>query len=150
MATYKRGSGNYKSSFLTIHNVVSNELVNNTETLANSIYLKQSLKINKFYTGIVLFRVLSPAAADLDITFEDITGATGDSFSIGGTIINSPSNFGSQLTVSTDASTQTFMIRFWIKTGSTAADLQLQFAQNTATVGDTKILAGTMMMVFES
>ncbi len=153
MATYKRGSGNYKSSFLQIFIKKTGQDVNNSETLVNCTELAASLKANKVYTGMLQLRISSPTAADLDITFADISGATGDVFVIGGGSQNSPStttSMGAELGVTTSAGNEVILVYFWITVGSTPGTLQLQFAQTVATVGNTTIQAGSSMMVVEA
>ncbi len=149
MATYKRGSGNYKSSYLTIISAVSGTTVNNSEALVNT-ELVHPLKANKIYFGYVQLRVISPAAADMDYTFVDITGAVNDVFGLIHNTVETPSFFGTQRSLQTDGANQIIMIQFFVRMGSTVANLQFQMAQKTATVGDTKILSDSHMVIFET
>ncbi len=149
MATYKRGSGNYKSSFLQIVIKKANETVNNSETLIDDAELKIPLKANKSYAGFLMLRFTSPAAADLDFTFKDMTGATNDSVNGSVTLLDDVGH-GTEIQINSTNVNQTVMLSFHCTMGSTAADLQFQWAQATATVGNTLVLAGSMLVVFEA
>ncbi len=150
MATYKRGSGNYKSSFINVIMKTADQLVNNSETLVNDLHLKFPLKANKRYAGYIMLRLDSPTAADMDITFNDISGAVNDDFVDGiGNNAENGTAFGTERVIATDAAAEVHMIYFWITTASTAGDLQFKFAQTVATVANTFVRSGSMMVVFE-
>ncbi len=146
---YKGGPGNYKSSYLTVAIQTVDHTVNNSETLVNHNTFSKILKAGARYHGILALRIISPSAADLDVTFATISGATWQEFGIiGGSVVN-PIAFATELLIGTDASSEVVIIHFWLKTGSGGGTLQFKFAQGTATVGDSKVLKGSTMTVFE-
>ncbi len=151
MGNYKGGSGNYKSTVLHVKTALVDQTVTGSETLVDSTYLKVPLRPNKTYSGFINLYVVSPAAADMDITFKDITGATFDFFSMmaGGNPASDGTSFGTELLLVADGGNEFIMISFWIKMGATAADLQFQFAQATSNGGNTIVKNGSMIMVFE-
>ncbi len=163
MSNYKDSSGNYKnlgnykpaagSSGNTFARVVKkvDEIVSNSTTMQDDDELKVTLNINKAY-GYILFLTYSLlAASDFKYDFAVPSGA----------IINLPNSGYAAETAkaSTDATTdmihvstsaeKTCLVMGRIVMSSTAGDVQFRWAQNTAVVENTKVLAGSMLIVWE-
>jgi hypothetical protein len=132
------------------------QTVNNTTTLVDvtqlAVYLAASESV--FFEAVV--RHNGDSTADIKIAFVAPAGATirwdndqsiyiaaGDAV----TISNAETSEGATRAFGAAAGTRTITIRGWVVMSTTAGALQMQFAQNTATVADTSILAGSTLRV---
>jgi len=150
MATYKRGSGNYKSSFINVITKKTTTTIDTDDSLNNDTDLKFALRAQTYYHGYLHLRFNSVAAADIDVTFTDITGATADEFHLtSNAVAQNPIAFGTELNIPTDGAVENVIIHFTVKTGSIAADLQFQWAQGTSNGGNTIVYVGSSLVVFE-
>lgn len=125
--------------------------VNNSTTLVNDDGMVFALEANTRYviSGRVVFN--SGATPDIKIGWTypagvtlnySLTGYSGGAFSSSGpyTQTSTPAMDGG-------ASDDEFMIRGVVTVSSTAGNLQLQYAQNTANASNTVIKAGTDIML---
>ena len=117
-------------------------------TLQDVTELVLVLKPNTRYYVLVNARMISPAAADIDITFEAIAGTDYAQFRVG-LAISDLVNFGTEDLQATSGVNQSLFVCGWLQTGAGGGTLQLQFAQNVSNAGDTSILEGSGMIVTE-
>ncbi len=151
MVNYKRGSGNYKSSYLQIVIKKSNEDVTTETTLQDDSELSLPLKANKHYGGVIYFYMLSPASADIKYSIKAITGTINALYSKG--FKNTPVStiaFGTAANNSTDGNTQFQAFPFTIHMGTSAGILQFQWCQNISDAGQTFCLKGSMIVCNEA
>ncbi len=150
MATYKRGSGNYKSSFINVITKEADQQVTSSETMVDDNKLFFKLGNTRRYSGILFLRLDAEAAPDMDFTFKAITGTSYAEFEIGtATTAQTPAAFGVEHTLTTSGAIQTLYITFQLRTGSAGGTLQFQFAQGTSDAATTKVKQGSMLMVIE-
>lgn len=122
--------------------------VNNSTVLKNDEELFIALKANTKYAFEYFLRVQGPSTADIDITFVGPTGSVGGFQNHGEP--NSELSLGTEKLLATGASSPADKSGLgFITTGGTAGNLQLQWAQNVAVVGDSEILAGSWLAVME-
>ncbi len=152
MATYKRGSGNYKSSYLNIHVKTADQIVNNSETIVDCTDLVHTLKANTRYSGMILLRLFSATGPDYVHTFKVISGTVYAEFISSGLLapLGNPTNFATERNEVTDGAAEVMVIYFWLETGSSGGGtIQYQFAQDTATASNTTVKVGSTMVVYE-
>ncbi len=151
MATYKRGSGNYKSSFIQIKMRSATQGVTSSSTVVNDNTLFVKAKANKNYSGYVLVRVQSHPTPDFKYTFAAITGALTEIYvaDISG-VPSAQIIFGTETSITTDDTTQDIIVFFVVSMGSTDGNIQFQWAQNTADGDESKVYKGSTMVVFEA
>lgn len=128
--------------------LTADQTVNNTTTLVNITDLVSAvnLEANKDYFAVIGVLADGGTTPDIKIGVTAITGATIIVGSLAGANEANP-----QVISTVGAGTvRTFSVFADIEMGATAAKLQLQFAQNTADVSDTKVIQGMTMMIFES
>ncbi len=148
MATYKRGSGNYKSSFMTIITKIATETINSTTTIQDDDELKKVLKANTRYTGLLLLLIDASSVPDLDITFKVISGTVYARFGyVSG--LQPATAFGVESGLQTSGADQFVSVLFAVKTGSGGGTLQFQWAQNVSDAAGTAIKEGSMMILYE-
>ncbi len=151
MVNYKRGSGNYKSSYLQIVIKKASTDVTTETTVQDDSELFLSLKANRYYAGFIYFFLLSPATADIKYTFKAITGTVKAEYTKG--FHTSPQgtlNFGTNGTNSTDGGSELKVLPFNVQMGATAGILQFQWAQNISDAGQTFCLKGSMIVCYEA
>jgi hypothetical protein len=136
----------------TIAVKTSNQTVNNSETLVNDSALSVALNASTNYVVWMQLGVLSNATADFKFTFATPTSPTSTAgFVIAG---NDDAHDNYQaLTASMGAAipgTSEVNISLWgiIRNGSNSGNLQLQWAQNTATAVDTIVGDNSFLCVF--
>lgn len=125
----------------------ADETVNNSSTLQNDDELLLAIAANEVWAFELMLFNTSPSAADIKFALTIPTGASmlwlppGTSYwsiaaawTSSGLGINAS---GGALAVMGNASTIGFQIKGFVVCGATAGNLQLQWAQNAATVGDT-------------
>ncbi len=151
MATYKRGSGNYKSSYLQMIVKSADETVTSSETMQDDDELRLVLRPNKRYTGFIQLRLISPTAADFDYTFKVISGTVYASHIAGmGSAYLDEVAFGTEYSVTaTSGNIQLSTIAFYVRVGSGGGTLQFQWAQGTSNGGNTIVKQGSSLVVFE-
>ena len=128
----------------------ADETVNNSTTLQNDNELLFAVAANEVVQFEGVLMVSTDPAADFKLTFTGPAGAVGSFAAI----------YGDTLTGNADASSAALgsaaalvsgndgsVVRFWggIHNGGTAGNLTLQWAQNTANVSDSKVLAGSYL-----
>lgn len=126
----------------------ADQIIDTQTTLQDVTDLVSKLKPSTRYYVLVAGRMISPAAADMDLSFKAITGTGYAQFRITmgtGALVN----FGTESNSATSGSNESLFLPAWLKTGSAGGTLQLQYAQATSNAGDTKILEGTVMLVYE-
>ena len=138
-----------KGTKTTIITKKADQTVNNSTTLVDDDDLTLTLKANTRYFVRFYARVISPSAADFDWTFKAVSGVSYEdkrATTGQGQMIS----FGSESTLATNGTDQDvgYGVGF-LKTGSGGGELIVQWAQNVATVGDTKLLEGSVLIVFE-
>jgi len=151
MVNYKRGSGNYKSSYLQIVIKKTATDVTTETTLQDDSELFLPLRANKFYGGFIYFYLLSPVAAGIKFSVKAITGTLKAEFSKGfHTNPQSVLNFGTNATNSTDAGSEMKVVPFNVQMGTSAGTLQFQWCQDTSDAGQTFCLNGSMIVCYEA
>ncbi len=151
MATYKRGSGNYKSSFLQMVIKTTNQQHNSQATLQDDTELKIDVRPNKKYGGFLLLYYKAHATPDIKIAFKSITGTSVAGYIVGSPIIPlTKVSFGTSATWETDDTNQIIIIYYNLVTGSSAGTLQFQHSQDTSDANDTKVYAGSYLVMFEA
>jgi hypothetical protein len=137
----------------------SAQTVNNSATLVSDTALTLALAANATYhvSAVVIFS--GPTAADWKSQWSAPSGSAGTRFahgpalsvsSVRSTTINFASvSIGSSLSYGTDA-TENSMVheQLWMTTSGTSGSLTLQWAQNSATVGSTRVEAGSYMTAY--
>lgn len=144
---------NYKSRRLQISVTSSaDETENSNTTLVNHTALKIALKASKSYSGYLLIFVKSHATADLKYKCTIPSGATSVACTatLGTTTPLGTAVITTQHDVATDDTTQCIFLPIYIKTSTTAGDIQFQFAQLTSDVNNTTILAGSSIHLIQS
>lgn len=128
------------------------QTVNNSDVLQDDDDLKFTPTINKAYFGILFFYVNSASNADLKAALSLPSGATG--LWLGTNLVwqiaqTVTANVTTAKPLGTSGSDQCLAVYFRIIMGATAGDVIFQWAQNTAQSSDTKILAGSSIVVWE-
>ncbi len=153
MVTYKRGSGNYKSSYMQVIVKASNQTENSNETMVDDSHLKLVLRPSVRYTGYVVIQLQSGTTPDMDVTMKDITGATEDFFYVEGVGLGGlmdEISFGTEHSFVTDGSKELAVLHFSLLVGAAGGTLQFQFAQGTSDAGNTTVYKGSYLVVFNS
>ncbi len=150
MGNYKRGSGNYKSSYLTTTVKTSNQTVNNDTTFQSDTQMVHALKPNRTYSMFFPLMFSSNATADIKVKWLIPTGASGKM----GRSQSSPqvlnSITSSTILGGTNGNTNRCCVLYgFIIMGSTAGNMQFEWAQGTADVSDTIVLQGTQLILTE-
>ncbi len=150
MATYKRGSGNYKSSFMRVKIKTVGQGRTSTVTLQDDDELKFTIKKDHRYFGFARLLVKAHADADFKLTFKaTVGGAAYQTYSYESSAVVAPIAFGSSKTYTTDDTVQTVSVQFWVKP-TADADLILQWAQVTSDANSTNVQEGSMLVIFEA
>ena len=134
-----------KSVFASVTKAVD-ETVNNSETLQDDDEIVLAVQASKTYFGFFTAIFNSSAVADIKMAFVVPSGATciRQSSGLGAQVRTFTNNFENATSFSTSATNESFMLILKIVVDTTAGNIQLQFAQNTAEVSDTKMLKGTV------
>jgi len=130
----------------------ADQTVNNSTTKIDDDELLFTPAINKTYHGILLLCLDSSAVADMDLVFTVPTGATIFGSVIGDWDPGTPvdwSNMASEWNLFTSGNDQVIEQHFRLIMSSTAGAVTLQWAQGTAEVSDTKVLEGSLLLVWE-
>lgn len=128
----------------------SDQTVTNSTTLVNDTELLAALEAENYYYALFSIMFTSTAVADLKINVTVPSGTTGQYDQAFGTVVTS-NNFGTSVVVGgVGAITErTIAFNAFIKTSSTAGNVQFQFAQNTQEASDTKILEASNLLVWD-
>ena len=130
------------------------EVINTTATLHDDVELKVTLNINKIYSGILLIYLQSVAAAGFKWSMSVPAGATGRRKG-GGTTPWESAGMGSTVDIAatnsnaTDNNIQCIELHFKIVMAGTAGDFVFRWAQSTSNAGDTKVLVGSLLVIYE-
>lgn len=146
--SYAKGSGNYKSSYIRAIIATADQTETAETTMQDHTVLKITLKPNTTYSGHLLLRIISPAAADINYTIKAITGTSFASFAAETASPNTSVAFGTEGAIATSGSEQSTLVYFYVAT-TTGGILQFQFAQETSNGGNTIIKAGSTLVIYE-
>jgi len=151
LVSYSRGSGNYKSSNVIVRRKTSSQSVTSSETLVDETDMQVTLAPSRFYCGSYHLLIKAGATGKLDITLDDITGATLDVFNIGsgGSAPRNMFAFGAEHSITTDGTDEAILIYFWFRTGSAGGILKMRFAQNVSDATDSTIQIGSMLVLYD-
>jgi len=127
------------------------ETVNNSETLQDDDELFMALDINAVYGFYLMVIMNSGAVPDFKYDFNVPSGAAGIKISgswssSGESVVR---NFGSDITVTTDAQNEIVNCTGRCTMGGTAGNLQMEWAQENQTVADTKVILGSYLVVWK-
>ncbi len=150
MGNYKRGSGNYKSSYLRTVVKTTDQIVNNSTVVISDTQLKMSYKANKAYHIFLNMHFLGDATADLDHRFTHGSAIQAER----GVIASTAQSTTLMSTERKDNAGGLTTERNAIYIGVFESDnengiLQLQWAQNVAVASDTTMKAGSYLMMAE-
>jgi len=128
---------------------LADETVNNSTTFQDDDELFLPVDLNKEYSGYCIFWFQSNTTPDLKATFSGPAGSAGK-VSVFMTASNNSVGFGGSPNVQTSITGNTRMgiFQFILATAGTAGNLTFQWAQNTADVSDTKILKGSVLVMW--
>ncbi len=147
MGNYKRGPGNYKSSYFRSFVLQEDVVVNNSTTLVNILeWSSIPLTASTSFGGSIIFFVDSSSVADIKV---NITSSV--AIFEWGTIPNNVNALLSKpIALATNGNVQIVHMDFrMINTASSAGSFNIQFAQNNLQVSDTKVLKGSSLMIME-
>lgn len=133
----------------------ASQIVNNSVTLVNDTVLFMNVVANATYILLGTVSYASPTAADIKFNWTFPVGATisytGIAPGTAATAADGPvvmtSSSAAQFIRGGTATSIGMQIQGMLTTGANAGTLRLQFAQNTATVGDTTVFAGSNLML---
>jgi hypothetical protein len=139
-------------SLPTIAVKTSNQTVNNSETLVNDSALTVAVNADTNYLVWMQLGVLSNATADFKYTFTTPSSPTSSAgFDVGGND-TAHDNYAALTSAmgSQAPGTDEFNVSLWgiLRNGSNAGNLQLQWAQGTATSVDTIVGDNSFLAVF--
>ena len=128
----------------------ADETVNNSTTFQNDDALLLAVRANTTWVVKLALLVNSSAVADFKVQITGPAGSTIEGFFAGlDATGNSPGSFGASLTLPGAGANELKPIEFLVIIGSTAGDIQVQWAQNTAQVSDTKVLADSCLVAVQ-
>jgi len=107
-----------------------------------------TLQASTHYYVWFCLQYTTPAAADMDITFEAIAGTDYANFGRGGGNVDVV-NFGTEALVTASGNKQQQVGQAWLQTGVGGGTLQMQFAQAISNAGDTIINEGSAMIIYQ-
>ena len=155
----KPGSDLLTSPTMRIIRKPSEEIVNNSVALQNDDHLFYALLAGEIVDFEFELYVIGPDAADMKISIAAPAGASGHwgvqaltaaVTTISGDMMSQSTTVfgGAGLVIGTDdALSSLAIVKGTCVNGGTPGNLQLNWAQNTATVGDTKILTNSKLKV---
>ena len=127
----------------------ADETINNSITMQDDDELKATLKIDQIYMFRLVLFYISNSTADFKLEFTAPAGATGGYVDEAGKV-NDMLAFGTDIFSSVGSGEALSIYYGRVVMGATAGDLQLRWAQNTATVVDTKVLAGSTLEIHKA
>jgi hypothetical protein len=144
---------------ISIVRKTTNQIVNDSATLVNDSELKINLVSSETVYFEATIRYNSDPAADIKIAFVGPTGTTirwdnfgsmyvgsGDAVAVS----NAEVTEGGIRVFGAAAGVRTINISGYAQVGSTSGDLQMQFAQNLATVANTTVFFNSVLKVFRN
>lgn len=132
-----------------LHNKVvrksANETVTNSTTLQNDNELKLAIGASEVWKLHFLLRIISPAAADFDFKITVPSGASGNGIA---ECQGSRANVGvdAEVLMLTLGISEGLVIDIVVVNGTTAGNVQLQWAQHVADAGDTIVYANSSII----
>lgn len=124
----------------------SDETVNNSTTYQNDDALLLAVLANT--TWVIEFELLVNTSAVADFKAQ-LTGPAGSTIYGNNVVLNATGNFaeveGAAVTMAGTGAVKLQHLKFLVIVGSTAGNLQLQWAQNTLEATDTKVLADSVL-----
>jgi len=136
------------NTFARIVKLTETQIVNNSTVFVNDDTLFVALEANRVYSMLLLLAYRSQATPDFKITYSVPAGATGGF----GTIQSNfqQVEFGTKNIVNSTNNADMFHGDIGlVEMGGTAGNLQLQWAQNTANVSDSRVRIGATLIVYE-
>jgi hypothetical protein len=136
---------------LTIVRKTADETVNNSTTLQNDDHLLLAIAANEVWlVEAILYYISAGATPDLKVAWALPTGATG--FYLGWGlgyndavyIVSQSSTYS--LIFGTEWTARIAIVKLLVINGATAGNIQLQWAQNTATAENTKMLTNSCLI----
>jgi len=126
----------------------SDETVNNSDTLQDDDDLVLPVDANSTYMFILAGSFVTNGTADFHIGW---TGPASATMAWNETLSSSAAAraIGASPIVQGSTADETIFVLGWLKTVGTAGNLQLQWAQGTATVVDTKLRAGSSLIAIK-
>ena len=129
----------------------ADETVNNSNTLQDDDDFVFAAAANKSYSGYIILWMTSDTKADFKFAFTVPTAATGlrltDTWN--GTNDQAHTSATSATVVQWSFTTRTMTVQFRFVIGANAGNVNFQWAQKLATVEDTKMLQGSMILAWE-
>lgn len=123
------------------------ETVNNSDVLQDDNHLLFAVGANEAWAFNMVLYMNSGTTPDIKLQINVPSGATGFYDSPTG-VPSAMTAFGSPQTQSTSGSDQQMFFTGTVINGATPGNLQLQWAQNLATLSDTKILKGSCIIAY--
>lgn len=153
-----RARGFPNEAFLENIRKTSDQTVNNSTTLVNDTDLLTSLAPNERVSFMLIGFFSSSAVADFKYSFNAPSGSTitysppnGITTNSSGTIVRNNAIISTGIFEAVNGggtgTAVAFTLAGWVENGSTAGNLQLRWAQNTLEATDTKVLAGSRLVV---
>ncbi len=149
MGSYKRGSGNYKSSYINVFTKPIDTSITSDNSVNDDPHLKMVLKPSTRYSGYMNLAINSGSTPDWHQTFKLISGSVGAYFGTVGVAMFDVKTFGTNLPIATTGNVQLHFLVFFVETGTAGGTLQFQWAQQNSDAGTTTLKKGSMMIVFE-
>ncbi len=151
MGNYKRGPGNYKSSYLqTVVKKVDQSITNET-THQPDTELKLPLRANTSYGWELVFMVDAASVADIKMNITGPPNYAGEKTSI---TYNSSFPQATTSLVTNEQGSTTGLVQIWMFYGriitDLAGDIQVNWAQVTSSASATKVLQGSWLQVMQS
>ncbi len=127
----------------TIARATADTTVNNTTTLVNAVGLVVPVEADAHYWWRCLLAFNGNATADIKLAWTVPSGADGFWGSVDESV--RVDDYGAAATYTIDGANTVAELSGWLDTSAAAGNLQLQFAQNTATAVNTIVRAGSML-----
>lgn len=124
------------------------QTVNNSTVLVNDTGLYFPVRANSGYAVKLQLEHISPAAADIRVHFTAPAASTGAMIwmTYNGVAYG---QLADTIIISTQGTEQLIYGELFLHVDNTPGTCQLQWAQGTATVGDTQILTGSNLIAFK-
>jgi len=128
----------------------ADETVNNSNTLQNDDHLLFAVAANEVWEFLLLIRVLSNSDADFRYAFTIPTGASLKRYTdFGGSALRSELDGTTNQWLDGGGEDKQVLIRYVYIGGANAGNVQLQWAQGTATAFDTKVLTNSYILAHQ-
>jgi len=125
------------------------QTINNSNTIIDDDEVFLPMLANKVYGYRAHLQFISGVTPDLKVTWTVPAGATGTRNS--GALARAPADTQNITTISTDATSGNEQNSDYcgvVRMGGTAGNLQLRWAQNVADASDSKMLAGSYLLLW--